>query len=316
VVIRSRTRGIVGAVVAVLVLTLLSSTADATFPGANGRIAYGTDSSGVHTVLPSGHGATAISSTGFDAVWSPNGKRLAFTDYADNGLGGWGPDVYTMRANGTDVRRLTEWGSYQMGAAWAPSYSPGGGRIVFLIQAYHYTTDMAIMRSDGSDAPDGSEWQYPLPYADKGTEPVWSPSGEIAYLEGGERGSIWGMRPDGSGNHRLVYLGLGGGSGPVYSPDGSEFLFRRVWADRSVHTRLADADGTNVREPPCRATLDRMGPLYSYSPDGHWILAGSVNQDTGNATLVRISLGSCMRTRVAGGAIPAFNGDWQAVPPG
>jgi TolB protein len=45
---------------------------------------------------------TGHDSNAFAPAWSPNGKRLAFLSDRD------GPDqLFVMRANGTDVRRLT-----------------------------------------------------------------------------------------------------------------------------------------------------------------------------------------------------------------
>lgn len=304
-----------------LALVSYASTALATFPGANGRIAYIAQDSSVHTVLPSGHGDRTISPTGFDPTWSPNGKRLAFTAYADyTGGGSGGTDVYTMRADGTDVRQLTEWGDYQMGFARNPSYSPGGGRIVFTSGAYHYEETITIMRSDGSDGLDGSGWQYPLPYRE-GADPVWSPGGEIAYWKGGERRSIWAVNPDGSGAHRLVYDGKAGdygGDGPIYSPDDSEFMFVHYRADRRVATRVAKADGSDVRPAPCpalsAATLGTgtagLFPI-AYSPDGRWLLVYRYSGSSRRVDLLRLSLASCNREVIVRGV--TGEADWQSL---
>lgn len=303
-----------------LALALSASTASATFPGANGRIAYSaehaTDSQFLHTVLPSGHGDTPLSPAGYGPAWSPNGKRLAFTGYDSGG----GTDVYSMRADGTDVRRLTENAGYH-GGSRAPSYSPGGGRIVFLAEGYHAPTTITTMRTDGSDV------HYLHRTGDPYHYPVWSPSGEIAYVEPGKRLSIWTMHPNGSDNHRLVYLGKSGGYGPIYSPDGSKFLFVRYRADGGVATRVADADGSNVRAAPCRILSSGtvgsgLFPAESgvfpvaYSPDSKWLLVKRYNGSQ-PSDLLRLSLASCKGARVVSGA--ARNGpeaDWQSLPGG
>jgi hypothetical protein len=269
-------RGIAGGfVVLAAAFTFLVSTAWATSPGANGRISYisGYD---LHTVLPSGRDDKTIASPAYDSTWSPNGRWLAFTGFASDATGS---DIFAIRAGGSDERRLTYYGNNNFGYGWTntPSYSPGGGRIVFLSTAYHEHTSITTMRNDGSD------WQYPLPYSDRGAgDPVWSPDGEIAYSEGGERNSIWAMNPDGSGNHRLVYLGKAGGYGPISSPDGNEFLFLRYRADRSVAIRLANADGTasgrRLASLSSRERLDTGRWACSRSPirrtaGGSWCLA-------------------------------------------
>ena len=151
-------RGIAGGfVVLAAAFTFLVSTAWATSPGANGRISYisGYD---LHTVLPSGRDDKTIASPAYDSTWSPNGRWLAFTGFASDATGS---DIFAIRAGGSDERRLTYYGNNNFGYGWTntPSYSPGGGRIVFLSTAYHEHTSITTMRNDGSD------WQYPLPYS-------------------------------------------------------------------------------------------------------------------------------------------------------
>jgi len=300
-------RRIVVAVGVIGLCLLGTGTAHAVFPGQNGLIAYG-GGARIHTILPSGHDNQAITPlTAADPAWSPNGRRMAFT-FDPDGFG-VAYDIYTMRADGSDRQRLTFDGDDPVyGYAQDPSYSPGGGRIVF--GAIHDRSSNAIVtvRNDGSDRTTVAAGAHV-------NTPVWSPSGEIAYLlrrSSDERTSIWAMRPDGSDQHHLLDLGKGGGSGPIYAPDGREFLFARVWGDGSRHTLLANADGTGVRKSPCAATLDRMRSLYSYSPDGKWILAGNFDQETGATTLVRVSLASCAVQRVVGHA--GGGADWQASP--
>jgi hypothetical protein len=308
-------RGIAGGfVVLAAAFTFLVSTAWATFPGANGRISYisGYD---LHTVLPSGRDDKTIASPAYDSTWSPNGRWLAFTGFASDATGS---DIFAIRAGGSDERRLTYYGNNNFGYGWTntPSYSPVGGRIVFLSTAYHEHTSITTMRNDGSD------WQYPLPYSDRGAgDPVWSPDGEIAYSEGGERNSIWAMNPDGSGNHRLVYLGKAGGYGPISSPDGNEFLFLRYRADRSIAVRLANADGGDVRPPPCEPAFTTMlgygtAGLFpiAYSPDGRWLLVSRYEGSTRKIDLLRLSLSSCSRKVIVRDVTGAAA--WQPLPGG
>jgi Tol biopolymer transport system component len=284
--------------VACLVSGVLASVAAASFPGANGRIVYsaGFDpNQSIHTILPSGYGDRVIADRyGTEFSWSPTGQRIAFDD---------GGNISTMRADGSDERQLTfEHNEFPyFSSAYNPSYSPSGGRIAFELFSHEPPSDIRTMRSDGSDLhvifngdsdPSGA---------------VWSPNREIAY---NGPGGIWAMNPDGSHQHRLVFGGT-----PIYSPNGSKFLFTRVWRDDSVHTKLADADGGNVREPPCAGSLDRMESLESYSPDGHWILARNANLDTAKYSLLRISLRSCEAKRVVGGEIGP-SADWQPLPSG
>ena len=301
-------------VVAVTGLCLMGTApAWAVFPGANGRITYSAYGGIIHTILPSGHGDTVIApQTSTDPAWSPTGRRLTFTGDPE-GFGGQ-PDIYTMRADGSDVRRLTfESEDTASGGAWHPSYSPGGGRIAFSL--WHYRSEqIATIRNDGSHRRVIASW------GEAGRAPigvVWSPSGEVAYVLGiggspTGRPSIFAMRSDGTHKHHLVDLGRGGGFGPVYSPDGGEFLFSRVWRDGSVHTRLAERGRKQHPKAAVRAHPRPDALALFVLPDGAWVLARNVNQDTGAASLVRVSLRSCRGKRVVG----HFGGsaDWQALP--
>src|SRR4051812_25286894 len=63
----------------------LPSSALATFPGHNGRIAFhsftATEGAQIFTVRPSGHGLRQITHVAGDAIsvdWSPDGQRIAF----------------------------------------------------------------------------------------------------------------------------------------------------------------------------------------------------------------------------------------------
>jgi Tol biopolymer transport system component len=295
-------RVLAGVVVAGLCL-VWAGPAWAVFPGQNGRIAYTQPDDGtIHTILPSGHGDTRITSPqriGSSPSWSPNGRRIVF---------GAGPslrslDIYTMRADGSDLRRLTfDGGNYE------PSYSPGGGRIVF----GHNGTDTVVMRSDGSE-------RHVI--GDQGGA-RWTPNNTLTFGkpgEGNKRPSIWEMNPDGTHQHRLVRLGSDGGYGPYYSPDGSRFLFTRIHGDfTSDDAFLADADGTNIRQAPCQRLFSgspaALLPL-TYSPDGKWVLAeDNVPRGASTTQVLRISLGSCAQRKVLRSLTVGAAFDWQALP--
>jgi TolB protein len=48
-------------------------------------------------------------------VWSPTGGRIAFTR-----LTGGSNDVWSMRPDGTDKRRLTSSAAHEAAGAWSP----------------------------------------------------------------------------------------------------------------------------------------------------------------------------------------------------
>jgi Tol biopolymer transport system component len=97
-------------------------------------LAYGPDPdapSDVWTVSVDGSGLRRLTSTGHvnTVAWSPDGKRIAFTDQAELPEGDYEPgeDVYVVRSDGTEVQRV---GGYASGY-WPPAWSPDGARIAF-----------------------------------------------------------------------------------------------------------------------------------------------------------------------------------------
>src|SRR2546425_1417579 len=101
---------------AVLLVWLLVPSARATFPGANGRIAFSTDFSNpsqIYTMRPDGTGLRRLThvSAGHAATnpaWSPSGTRIAFSvatldpQNPENILNSW---IWVMNADGTGKTR-------------------------------------------------------------------------------------------------------------------------------------------------------------------------------------------------------------------
>ena len=83
----------------------IASSADASFPGRNGKIAFSNfdanQVSQVFTVNPDGSGRTQLTHDQFDAVdpaWSPDGRRIAYTS---------GRSIFVMNADGSGQDFLT-----------------------------------------------------------------------------------------------------------------------------------------------------------------------------------------------------------------
>jgi TolB protein len=92
------------------------------------RIAFNSNLSGDHVMYVvdvDGSGLVDLSKVGegWQVAWSPDGRSILFAshrDHADNYT-----DVYVMRPDGSDVRRLTH------NLAFTPAWSPDGRHIVF-----------------------------------------------------------------------------------------------------------------------------------------------------------------------------------------
>jgi Tol biopolymer transport system component len=215
--------------------------AGATFPGANGPIAYrpvdGETGLGVPLLRarPDGSGVRAISDRpGFFSDWRADGRRIAFDFFEPDG----DEQIATARPDGSDVRVITA----GPGIHEVPSWSPDGKRIVFDYSpiadpnAPGFETRLWTMRADGSGA-------RPLPMRRAGfdVEPKYSPDGRwIAFVRN--------RPPEQDREWRMAIMVVGAEGGRV----------RRL-------TRWADY--------PERPTPQTAAPEHpTWSPDGRWIL--------------------------------------------
>ncbi|MEJ7629368.1 MAG: hypothetical protein WKF54_07225 [Nocardioidaceae bacterium] len=231
--------------------------------------------------------------------------RLVFSEETAAGF-----QLFTMRADGSDVRQITSID----GDAVAPDWSPDGRRIVFeLADADH--AGIAIIRSDGSGLRD-------LTPTGLQSQPAFTPDGRSIVYErfvpstGDD--SIWIMRRDGSGQRRLTrdpFAGEGGDTDPNVSPDGTTVSFVRVkesdvlQALYSVHI-----DGTNLQKLTPYA-LD-VGIKHDWAPDGSRIAIithadlAPAGTSANVATIRPDGTGLRKLTHYRGGEINAFTGSY------
>jgi Tol biopolymer transport system component len=262
------------AAAAATVIALAAPTASASFPGANGRIAYTAGSGQIATIKPDGSGAKPITNAaGFSyleaPMYSADGARIVFD--ADDGSG---TDLYLMRADGSHRHAITSTPGYE----WGPSWSPDGRWIVYS-KSGSGTQIMAI-RPDGTHkraigtatgeyprySPSGAKIVYggddgqihvmradgihdhPITSAGSNDYPDWSPNGHWIGFTSDQGGGndVWLMRPDGSNAHQVTSKGALGYS-PVFSPDGTKIAFTdgtNVWISRLNGTHVKKIVGT------------------------------------------------------------------------
>lgn len=221
--------------VGLLVLAVTVESAQAAFPGGNGKIVYVQGCCAEYTVrtVDPGGSNEVILIPGDDpafargARWSSDGSKILF-DAAP-----WDPDLHRylrrrlffMNADGSALAQVPRSiGSYD--AAW----SPDGTRMVFLraTGGRGLRSDLFVMNVDGSNRTRIT--QDRASYSD----PVWSPDGS-SILVGRKmprgRPKLLAISPDGSSRSKVATrVFMWGGSD--WSPDGSFVVFSRrtgIW---------------------------------------------------------------------------------------
>jgi TolB protein len=186
------------------------------------------------------------------------------------GLSGDLTSLYTVRPNGTQLRRLTVPPTLQaLGGDSGPAWAPGGGRLVFERNLPYWGSDR--MRLMSVSVRGGRATALTTGPFD--AMPSFSPDGRrIAFtrvVQSVVAPTAGLFTMDRRGGHLEPLLSDGIDLSPAWSPDGRTIAFSRLASpDRPVDDAtlyLADADGSHVR---------RLGPSpvrgvsAAWSPDG------------------------------------------------
>ena len=294
-----RIRIVRAVVVAALSALWLATPARASFPGADGRIAFAHRTPNgveISTMAPDGSDRRMLTrrSISRDPAWSADGARIAFVR-SDAGAP---QELLSMSAEGADVRRLSRDVRLE---AW-PAWSPDGRRIALVTEGRRREYEIATVRADGggwrrltrhsgsSDpdwSPDGSRIAFDVdgsiatmgPHGHRihvlttGFEPTWAPGGlRIAFADGGD---LWTIRPDGSGRVRLTSTGIDESS-PAWSPSGRRIAYLRTRSNDEASRYLAAIwtirpDGTDATRLIRRVSEDQLpleAPAWQPRPAG------------------------------------------------
>lgn len=329
------------------------SPATATPPGHNGRITFHReDDAGFTQVwtanpdLTAEHQVTSGRAYSGWAVWAPDGSRIAFDsdrsdpDPSDGVLVN---DVFTMRADGSDVRKLTD----SVGFSGDAAYSPNGALLAFDADrgvdsgapdppSSLQDLSVFVMNVDGS----GVRQVTTPPLGSSDTEPRFSPDGTrmvFTRFQGGhffESGRVVGdtsavftVALDGSDLRRVTGWGLKAGQAD-WSPDGTAILFEqaccrlgaggifRVSSEGGAFSAIVNGHGFTGRGNETALQVDGYyDPVWS--PNGSTVLAGRefLDQD-GNfrSGLVVVDADGSDLRWVSPGAHDEHQPDWGTAP--
>jgi Tol biopolymer transport system component len=175
-----------------------------------------------------------------DPAWSPDGMRIVFQRDFKPGRGKVDYDLFTMAAEGTDERRLTN----SQGVNDAQSNWSSRGRIAFASDR-DGDNEIYTMRSDGSDVRKLTRNKHTEEF------PNWSPNGRtiLFHREAAGDFDVYRVRAAGGRAQRMTATGAAEGL-PVASPDGRMIAFLREGDEAlDIFTMRRGGGGQTNRTP-------------------------------------------------------------------
>ena len=294
-------------VVLTAVMLTCAAPAQAAFPGANGKLAWGMweeepEQESICTATVPGGFVGCGSATFFDRdpAWSSDGTKIAFTSAYD--------DVYITNADGSGLTQVTNDPGLEK---FFPAWSAGGTYLTFTGATPNQPGDVYSVKTDGTGATNLTNH----PSSDDAARP--GPSGKIAFIS------------DRAGNRDVYVMDADGGSvtqlttdpaadyAPDWSPDGKRIAFTSN-RDGNREIYVMDDDGSDETRITTTPAEHEGKPVWS--PDGQQIAfnlpyeclgcvdAGSINRMNAD--------GSGRQTVFApGGGDTILSGpDWQPLP--
>jgi TolB protein len=288
---------VLGIALALVAAATVAPSAMATFPGRNGPITFERrDADGFTQIwtarsdLTHERQLTAVPMRDSDQpMWSPDESRIAFdSDRADPDLSDDVVinDIFTMRSDGSGLRKLTN----SIGLNGAPAYSPDGKLIAFEGNVLDVPSRAGIFVMNAAD---GSHVRRVTTVPADGlgdSSPRFSPDGKrlvfTRFRDGFTKpnGDVveWGsalhtVKLDGSGLRRITPWELRAGTVADWSPDGTKLVFEVAdVTDGRQDAWMVGSDGRGLRNLTKASAVP--GSVFEgfadpvWSPDGRLIL--------------------------------------------
>lgn len=167
-------------------------------------------------------------------------------------------DIYTVKADGTNLQRITGEPGYDDQPVWSPDC-----RHIAFISDRTGTRQLWIMSANGADARQITSFPQGV-----GT-PDWSPDGRTILFAGvlGNRSNIWAISPDGTHLRRLT-RGTTPIIAPAWSPDGRKVAYM-AQVDENWQVFVMRSDGAHQHQ----ITFEPVDHRYPrWMPDGRRII--------------------------------------------
>jgi Tol biopolymer transport system component len=194
-----------------------------------------------------------------DAVWSPDGRQIAFTRFKRPERDGQADDVdiWVADADGSNQRPLVTGTGWQ----WLPHWSPDGAWLVYTV--------------DPPGGPGGGAGLTAPPFA-PGQGPAAGEQARVAPPV-----DVWRVRADGTGAPEQLTSEPSDDRAGVYSPDGRYMLFDSTRDTGGPSIYVTAADGSEL----IRATAIGDDWGGTWSPDGTRIAFNSWRPEYGGEEL-------------------------------
>lgn len=311
-------------------MLFIAQTAQATFPGQNGKIAFVGNQSGawqLYTMDPDGSHQTQITNLPATTweLWlpafSPDGRKILFSrDTPQNPC----PldqfplpsciNLYVINADGTGLTQLTS-----DNLSWGGTWSQDGSQIVFNhISALTQVGIVTTMRADGSGVQPGLTSQFWD--SDFGRYTPNSQQFVFYSQNGGFVSAVWSMETDGTHQRRLTHAALEGSPTDV-APDGRHILLidhQNTNIPTAIFTMKPDGSDLKQITYPPGTSLDGGG---GYSPDGEKIVFLSNRLTPGSLDIFTMNADGTGIQRIASGVTVGgcpdgncVNATWGAKP--
>jgi len=237
--------------------------ARATFPGADGRIAFGSSfPARIITIDPTGSGrkaVTPLTRSSLAPAWSADGSKIAFV--RERRYPGYSHySLVTSNADGSNPLTVVP---FSRQVITSPAWSPDGSTIAYCSS----WIDSAVFTVDAN----GTSRTKLTTGAHEDCDPAWSPDGALIALDTRlrrrHRSRIVTIHPDGTSRRVVVLSGFN--YSPDWSPDGSHLTFTRwvripgrSYGFYDIFTVRAD-DGTELTNITHTPERGEWAPAYS-----------------------------------------------------